>query len=528
VKNKSNSTTIAKSAGAVGVAVMISRVLGLIREQVFAALFGAGTANDAFVVAFRIPNLLRDLFGEGALSTAFVKVFTEYDQKGDIHRTWQLASIVLIFFGCLLSLLTLIAIFFSEPLVKLFVPEFMEVPGKMELTILLTRVMMPFLVFISLSSVVMGILNTRGKFFIPALASSFFNLGSIIGGVSLSLLLPRWGYPAIVGMAIGTLFGGVLQFLIQIPSLKQTGFRFSFSLRFKNSGLIKIITLMIPAIIGLSATQINVFINTSFASSCQEGSVSWLQYSFRLVQLPIGIFGVAVGIAAMPLLSRHAAQGDKLGLKSTFVSSQTIVFCLTIPAAAGLFILAEPIIQLIFERGAFSQSDTIMTAQALSLYSLGLFAYSSNKVLVPVFYAIEKTIYPVIASFLAIITNIVFVTLTIDLFQHRAIALSMSVTMCVNFIFLNMILFKQLNGFNIRQLLVSLGKIVVATLCMAGFLITLKQHSSTYLQGSLLLSIASLFVLISSAVIVYAAALYIMKVEEFSYLIQQFKHKLRQ
>ncbi|MBM9602930.1 murein biosynthesis integral membrane protein MurJ [Desulfopila inferna] len=514
-----DNTTIAKSAGTVGFAVMLSRILGLIREQVFAGFFGAGTANDAFVVAFRVPNLLRDLFGEGALSAAFVTVFSDYDQNKTRKQTWQLASIVLIFFGCALSIITLAAILYSDVIVGLLAPDFGLIAGKEELTILLTRIMMPFLVLISLSAVVMGILNTKNKFFIPALASSFFNLGSILGGVSLAVILPKWGVPAIVGMAIGTLIGGLLQLAVQIPALMKCGFRFYPHLNFRDPGLIRILKLMIPAVIGLSATQINIFINTNFAASCPEGSVSWLQYAFRLVQLPIGIFGVAIGIAAMPLLARYSANKNLDGLRETFVSSQIMVLCLTIPAAAGLFFLSEPVIRLVFERGAFTAYDTIATAQALSLYSIGLFAYSSNKVLVPVFYALGKTRYPVIASFITICTNILFITLTIEYFQHRAIALSVSITMFINFIFLGAILYRELQGYSIRYVGFAILKILFATSIMSLFVVLLRDLASSPLSGNLWQNSVSLFAIISVAVVLYSSLICLLKVDEFTQVV---------
>ncbi len=519
-------TSITKSAGTVGFAVMLSRILGLVREQVFAAMFGAGTANDAFVVAFRIPNLLRDLFGEGALSAAFVTVFSDYDQNKSKKQVWQLASITLLFFGCFLSILTLLAIFFSDEIVRLFAPDFSLVAGKEALTILLTRIMMPFLILISLSAVVMGVLNTKNKFFIPALASSFFNLGSIIGGVSLALLMPRWNIDPIVGMAFGTLIGGILQLAVQIPALLKCGFRFEFYFNFLDPGLVRILKLMVPAIIGLSATQINIFINTKFAASCAEGSVSWLQYAFRLVQLPIGIFGVAIGIAAMPLLARHSAQKNRDGIRDTFVSSVTMVLCLTLPAAAGLFLLSEPIIKLIFERGAFSAADTIATAQALSLYSIGLFAYSSNKVLVPVFYALDKTRFPVIASFIAICSNIIIINFTIDLFQHRAIALSLSITMIINFLFLITILYYQLGGFSIRNFFLAAIKIVLATSIMSIFVISAQKLAVPALTGNILQISMALLLIISISVIIYAAVIYILKVDEFTEVVRKIKNRL--
>ncbi len=512
---------IAKSAGTVGIAVMCSRILGLIREQVFAGMFGAGTAYDAFVVAFRIPNLLRDLFGEGALSAAFVTVFSDYDTNRTQQQTWQLASNVLVFFAIALSVITLVGIYMAGPIVSLFAPDFAEIPGKLALTTRLTMIMMPFLVFISLSAVVMGILNTKGRFFVPAMASSFFNLGSIIGGVGLALLLPRYGQPPIVGMAIGTLVGGILQLGMQFPTLFRTGFIFRPHLHLSDPGLKRILRLMIPAVIGLSATQINIFINTKFASSCVQGSVSWLQYAFRLVQLPIGIFGVAFSIAVMPILARHAAKTDIQGMKETLVSSLTMVFCLTIPASAGLILLSEPIIRLIFERGAFTGADTIATAQALSLYAIGLFAYSTNKILVPVFYALDDTKYPVIASFVAVGSNILIINATITAFQHRAIALSVSCSAILSFLFLSVILYKKLDGFSISYLVKGLLKICLATSVMSLLIIGAHNQFSSWFIGNIYQKTISLLSLILAAGLLYGCTLYLLRVPELTDIIRK-------
>ncbi|MBC8208827.1 MAG: murein biosynthesis integral membrane protein MurJ [Desulfobulbaceae bacterium] len=505
---------------------MFSRILGLVREQLFAGLFGAGYAYDAFVVAFRIPNLLRDLFGEGALSAAFVTIFSQYDTTRSQEDTWRLASNVLMFFGLALSVLTLAGIYLTEPIVSVLAPDFALIPGKIELTSKLTRIMLPFLVLISLSAVVMGILNTKGKFFIPALASSFFNLGSIIGGVSLAMILPRYGQPAIVGMAIGTLIGGMLQLGIQLPTLLKTGFKFFPRLNITDPGLRKILRLMIPATIGLSATQINIFVNTNFASSCGEGSVSWLNYAFRLVQLPIGLFGVAFAIAAMPVMARYAAKKDITGLKSTLLSSLTMIFSLTIPATAGLIILSEPIIRLIFERGAFSALDTTATAQALTLYAIGLFAYSANKILVPAFYALDNTRFPVIASFLAVAANILIITMTIDHFGYRAIALSTSCTMLFNFLFLSSVLYIKMNGYSLRYLAAGLGKIAAATLVMSIFLLLGRGWFTSWLSGTLLQKLCSTMLLIGIAALLYGITLSLLKLPELTELTTKVRSRL--
>jgi len=503
---------------------MCSRVLGLVREQIFAGLFGAGYAYDSFVVAFRIPNLLRDLFGEGALSAAFVTVFSDYDTNRSKEQTWQLAANVLVFFGVLLSLISLLAIYLAGPIVTLLAPDFAEISGKFELTRKLTMIMLPFLIFISLSAVVMGILNTKGRFFVPAIASSFFNLGSIVGGVSLAFLLPRhFNQPAIVGMAIGTLIGGILQLAVQLPTLRKIGFTFKPKIKLRDPGLKRILRLMIPATIGLSATQINIFVNTNFAASCQEGSVSWLNYAFRLVQLPIGIFGVAFSIAAFPLLAKQAAQKDIGAMKETLVTSMVMIFCLTIPATAGLIVLSEPIIRLIFERGAFTDADTIATAQALSLYAVGLFAYSTNKVLVPTFYALDNTRIPVIASFLAVMLNICIINLTIDLFQHRAIALSTSCTMFINFLFLSTVLYKKMDGYDVTTLVKALIKIGLSTAVMVLFLITGKAYMGQWLVGSLAQKLTSTLILITMSALFYGVTLHLTKLSELTEITKKIR-----
>ena len=513
---------IARSAGTVSVAVMCSRVLGLIREQVFAGLFGAGFAYDAFVVAFRIPNLLRDLFAEGALSAAFVTVFSEYSTKRGPEDTWRLASNVLIFFAIVISAFTLVGMYFADPIVNLLAPDFHSTPGKTELTVKLTRIMFPFLLFVSLGAVVMGILNTKGKFFVPAMSSTFFNLGSIIGGLSLAWLFPRLGQPAIAGMAWGTLIGGAMQLLMQLPTLRQVGFRFCCACNPFDPGLRRILLLMLPATIGLSATQINIFVNTNFAAGCVEGSVSWLNYAFRLVQLPIGVFGVALSIAIMPVLAKQAALKDLDSLKQTFTSSLVLVFSLAVPATAGLMLLAKPIIRLIFEHGAFTATDTLQTAQALTFY-----AYSAIKVMVPVYYAIGNTRYPVIGSFLGVTANILTITLVIDTLQHRGIALSTSCAMILNFLFLGTVLYRKLAGFPLGYLMQGIGKIVVATACMSGTLWGLQGVLGAWLGGSIWWQVAGLAVLIGVGVGIYVAGLQLLRLPEFTLLTGKLVQRFR-
>jgi putative peptidoglycan lipid II flippase len=509
---------IASSASKVSIAVMCSRVLGLVREQAFAIMFGAGFAFDSFVVAFRIPNLLRDLFGEGALSAAFVTVFSDYDETRGREATWKLAGNVIVFITILLSFITLLGILFADKIVLTLVDaDFEKIPDKVALTHLLTMIMFPFLIFISLSAVVMGILNTKGRFFVPALASSFFNLGSIIGGVTLAFLLGENGQPSIVGMAIGTLIGGMLQLSGQLPSLFRTDFRFMPRLDLKDPGLHRILKLMAPAVFGLAALQINVFINTYFASSLQEGSISWLNYAFRFFQFPVGVFGVAISVAALPLLSRQAATKDFTRLKETFTSSLTLAFSLTIPATVGLTLLADPIIRIIFEHGNFSAADTSKTAEALRFYALGLFAYASVKVMVPVFYALDDTRYPVVGSFLAVAANILIILLTITSLQHKAMALSISGAMTANFLFLGVILYWN-TGF---------GKVLAAAIVMGIYLYMMGGVLLGWMPKGFFYELLGILFFVATGAAVYGITLYLLKLQELKMLVDKMLGKVK-
>ncbi len=366
----SKQQSVARSAGIVSIAVMFSRLLGLIREQVFAYFFGAGFLYDAYVVAFRIPNVLRDLFAEGALSAAFVKVFTDYQIEKGEKAAWHLAGLVINGLAVIMSVICIVGIVFSRQFVDLVADGFS--PEKAALATTLTQIMFPFILLVALAAVAMGVLNTKGVFGIPASASTVFNIVSMIIGLCLAYWLSGGGWLgtpdasgipgtsaqwAIIGMAIGTLIGGASQFLMQVPSLFKVGFRFLPVLSFTDEGVKRVMSLMAPAIIGTSAVQINVLINTYFVSGI-DGAQGWLSYSFRLMQFPIGLFGVAVGTAAIPVLSRLAKEGKTVEFRDTLSSSMNLVFLMTIPAACGLIVLGEPIVRLIYEHGKFTSTAT--------------------------------------------------------------------------------------------------------------------------------------------------------------------------
>ncbi|MDQ3087783.1 MAG: murein biosynthesis integral membrane protein MurJ, partial [Acidobacteriota bacterium] len=404
-------TSVARSAGIVSIAVMFSRVLGLVREMIFARYFGAGFLNDAYQVAFRIPNVLRDLFAEGALSAAFVKVFTDYQVHKSEQEAWKLASLVMNALAVVLSVITILGILFARQFVDLIAAGFS--PEKAALATTLTQIMFPFILLVALAAVAMGVLNTKGIFGIPASASTVFNIVSIFVGLGMAYWLSGGGWLdsinqdavppttaqwAIIGMAIGTLVGGAAQFLMQVPSLFKVGFRFSPVLSFTDAGVRRVMALMTPAILGTSAVQINVLVNTFFVSDI-DGGISWLGYAFRLMQFPIGVFGVAVGTASVPVLSRMASEGKFDDFRQTLSSSLKLVFLLTLPSACGLIVLGQPIISLIYEHGGnFTAADTNMTALALAGYAVGLTGYAAIKVLSPAFYALDDAKTPMIIA----------------------------------------------------------------------------------------------------------------------------------
>ncbi|MGB5012567.1 MAG: murein biosynthesis integral membrane protein MurJ, partial [Pyrinomonadaceae bacterium] len=412
-------TSVARSAGIVSIAVMFSRVLGLVREMIFARYFGAGFLMDAYVVAFRIPNVLRDLFAEGALSVAFVKVFTDYQVNKGEKEAWRLASLVLNLLAVILSVVCIVGIIFSRQFVDLVADGFS--PEKAALATTLTQIMFPFILLVALAAVAMGVLNTKGVFGIPASASTVFNIVSIAFGLGLAYWLSGGGWLnagdenaipessaqwAIIGMSIGTLIGGGAQFFMQIPSLFKVGFRFSPVLSLIDPGIKKVAALMAPAIIGTSAVQVNVLINTYFVSNI-EGAQGWLNFGFRLMQLPIGVFGVAVGTAAIPVMSRLASEGKIKDLRDTISSSMNLVFLMTLPSACGLIVLGEPIIRLIYERGKFDETATTMTAAALAGYSIGLTGYAAIKILSPAFYALDDAKTPMLIALGSIAVNFI-------------------------------------------------------------------------------------------------------------------------
>ncbi len=454
-----------KAAGIVTLAVMCSRLLGLARELIFAALFGGGAAMDAFTAAFRIPNLLRDLFAEGALSTAFVTTFSKTIARGGDAAAWRLADKVATMTAVVLGAICVAGMIFSAQLVAVIAPGFG--PEKAALTAQLTRIMFPFILLVSLAALVMGMLNSRNVFGMPAMASSFFNIGSIVGGVVLGFWIdPHFGPRALTGLAVATVFGGALQLAVQLPSLSRLHYRFHADFSWRDPGVKAILLLMGPSVIAASTTQFNVLVNSMFASTLGDGPIFWLSIAFRLMQLPLGLFGVALGTVTLPLLSRLAVAGQMGGFRDELARAMRIGLLLTIPSTIGLMMLAEPIMSMLYRHGKFNAYQAAQAGAALRFYAIGLAGYAALKVLVNAFYAIDRRKTPMLVSFLAVGLNLLFNWLfTFHLgWGYRGLAFSTGCIATCNFLLLYALMRRQLHGLESRRLLLMLGKTAGAVL----------------------------------------------------------------
>src|SRR5438270_1217697 len=512
-----------RATGVVGIAILSSRVLGLVREVVIASLFGATRNMDAFLTAFRAPNMLRDLFAEGALSTAFVTTFSRRIATEGDASAWRLASKVATLTLIFMSGLVVLGIIFAPQVIAVLAPGF--APEKAQLTILLTRIMFPFIPLVSLAALAMGMLNAKDFFGMPAMASSFFNPGSIIGGVAIGWWFdPHFGARALIGLSIGTLIGGLWQLAAQFPSLRRVGYKYRLDFDWRDKGVRTVLTLMGPAVIAASAVQINVVVNSSFAARVTDaaghvidGPVSWLNIAFRLMQLPLGIFGVAVGTVTLPLVSRTAALGDMAGFRSALAYAIRLVTLLTIPAAVGLILLAEPIISVIYQHGRFNAEATRQTAAALQFYAVGLAAYSAVKVLAPAFYALDRRYLPMMVSIFSIIINFVlnwFFMFKMNL-GHRGLALSTSLVALTNFLLLYIMMRKYAGPIETGAILGLLAKLVVPTLLLGGICWLALEF---LFQGPLPLpewqKIIGVLVVIAIAAAVFFGSAFLMRVHE--------------
>lgn len=523
-----SSTSLARSAGVVGAATMTSRVLGLVREQVLAYWFGASDAMDAFLVAFRVPNLVRDLFAEGAMSAALVPTFSKTLAMEGRERAWRLGNSVMNALVLATGTVVLAAVVFAPLLVHWLAGDFAAVPGKFELTVTLTRIMTPFLVLVAVAAACMGMLNSLNVFFVPALAPAMFNVAAIAIGVGLIPVAIGAGVQPILAMAVGTLVGGIGQVLLQWPALRAQGFRYRPSLDLGDPGLRQVLVLMGPGVVGLAATQLNVFVNTIVATGEGTGAVSWLTYAFRLMYLPIGMFGVSIATATTPALARLVAAGDTKAMRSTLSSAVSLMLTLNVPATLGLVVLATPIVRLLLERGRFTPEDTAATAAAVQLYAVGLVGYSVVKILSPAFYALGRSRTPAAVGVAAVLLNAVLSVSTAPLFGYRGIALSASIAALFNAGTLLFLLRRSLHGLELGRVVSTLARTIVAGAAMAATAFWAEQWLAAWLPGrSVQVEAARLGAAIGLAVTVLAVLAYVLRIREFEDVRQAAVARLR-
>lgn len=503
-------------------ATMLSRIFGFIRDMVVAAFFGAGAATDAFFVAFRIPNLMRRLLGEGSLTVAFVPVFTEYLTRKSREEAIELANVVFTILSIILVIVSLIGVLLSPLIVLAMAPGFANLPYQFDLAVFLTRLMFPYIFFISLVALCMGILNSLRHFAAPALSPVILNICMIIA----TLLLHSFFAEPIVALAIGVMAGGVLQLAMQWPFLLRMGVRLKPNFNFRHPGLRQMGRLLVPTLIGSAVYQLNIFIGTILASLLPKGSVSFLYYADRVVELPLGVFAIAVGTATLPSLSKQAAEGSIDDLKKTLSFSLRLIFFIAIPATVALILLRLPIISVLFQRGAFGSTQAILTGQALFYYALGLWAFSTIQVVNMAFFALQDRKSPLKAAFVALFLNVILSIILMGPLKHGGLALATSISTAVNVLMLSVILWKKIGPFLDREFHRSLFKVLISSIMM-GFSIYIAGFFLSWdINGPLSSRGIYLAACICSGMIVFFVASVVTRNSELLYFLDHLKRRL--
>ena len=513
---------IAKAAGVMSVATLISRVLGYVKDMILAAYFGATGLSDTFFAAFRIPNLLRELFAEGSMSSAFIPVLTEYRQKKGEEEAKRLVIIAFTFLIIVVGIVCLLGIIFAPGIVSAIAPGFLKYPEKFAMTVLLTRIMFPFLLFISLAALIMGALNTKRVFFIPTLAPAMLNITIILVVV---FFAPMSKQPIIV-VAAGVALGGFVQFVFQLPTFFKNRYRLGLDTSFRHPGLKKMFILLIPATMALAVNQINIIVSNVLASFLPEGSITYLYYSMRLIQFPVGIFGVAMSMAVLPALSEHAVKGDFDKLREDFSFALRLLFFISVPAMAGLIALREPIVNLLFQRGHFDYAATKGTAEALLFYSIGIWSIVGVRVVTATFYSMQDTKTPVKIAVVGVVSNLMLSLILMGPLKHSGLAFANALASGINFMLLFYFLRKKLKRIEAGRITTSFFKITAASVIMgiSGWAILhggIWERGGQGIEKTIYLSGT-----ITLCIIIYIAVSYFLRNEEMKYLYEMLKNKL--
>ncbi len=513
---------VVKAAGLIGAATFSSRILGFVRDMVLARLFGATPSADAFFVAYRIPNLLRELFAEGSMSSAFIPVFTEYHTLRSKHDAWELASAMFTTLLTIVTLVTLVGIAAAPVIVRLLAPGFHDDPSKLAMTTLLTRMMFPYLVFISLAALAMGILNSLRAFAAPALSPVFFNIFIIGCALFLSPLLAE----PILGVAIGVVAGGAAQFAMQLPGLSARGVRFGWKFDPGHAGVRRVGKLIVPSLVGLSVTQVNITISTILASFF-AGAPTYLFYGMRLIQFPLGIFGVALATAILPTLSAQAAKGMLDELRDTLGFGLRMILFIMLPAMVGLILLRIPIVHLFFEHGSFTEDDTAATALAVLCYAVGLWAFAGVRIIVSAFYSLQDTRTPALVAVGAVLANVILSLLLMQPLQHGGLALATALAGMLNAAILVAVLNRRLGGVHWSSVGRSAGRVLIAVLPLAIACVWVAGLEVWTRQGEWIAKTVMLFVGLGLSVTGYLGTHALLRSQELDFFWGIIQRKLR-
>ena len=504
---------IARSASIIGLATLCSRILGFIRDIVIARLFGVYVYAQAFVVAFKIPNLFRDLLGEGAANAAIVPVLSEYTVKHTKEEFWELVNVVLNLLLVVLSALVIFGIIFSPVIVRLIAPGFTSDPHKLAITIKLNRIIFPYILLVSLAAYSMAVLNSLRHFSIPAFAPCLLNISII----TCALLFGE----GIKGLASGILIGGVLQLAIQIPVLYKKGFHLRLFRRFRHPAAATIARLMLPRVLSSCIYQLNNFVDTIFGSLVSivgEGGVAGLYFAYRLILFPIGIFSTALSQAILPTLSTQALENNHDKLKHTLSFGLRATGLVMLPASIAFMVLAQPIISTIFQGGRFDAYSASMTARVLFFYSIGLYAYGATRILQSCFFSLKDTVTPTKVSFIALVINIVLNSILMFPMKLAGIALATSISGACSCLILFFIMKKRLSPFRMSGVLSSFLRALIASLCM-GFICYLLLQKNIFPQTSRISKFLNLASIISLGFVSYVVFCLLLRVREMRDLL---------
>ncbi len=517
---------VTQRAGVVGSATFLSRILGYLRDMVIASFFGAGLASDVFIAAFRIPNFLRRLFGEGSLSIAFIPVFTDTLKLQGRAEAERLAISSIRLLSVVLLGICLLGVALAPWLVHMLAYGFVDQPEKFTLCVKLTRIMFPYLLFIGLVALCMGILNVLGHFAAPALAPALLNI-AMIG----MLLLFAWISPSqatrVAGLSLGVLLGGMLQLGLQVPLLIKKGIAFWRSSPWWHPAMKKILLLMWPVLFGTAVYQINSLIICLLASMLPQGSISYLYYADRLVQFPLGIFAISLATALLPTLALQAANQQWEQLQATFAYALRLVFFVTLPAMAGLIVLREPVVRLLFARGAFDEQAVRLTASALIYYGVGLWAFAAVRIVLSTFYALKDAKTPVVLGAVAIIFNTVMGVLLMGPMQHNGLALALSLASALNLAMLTLALRRRMGALGWRPIASAIGRSGLCALLMGWAVWALARWIFDALGTTRAGTLAGVGVCIVAGVVIYGALAYAVKMPELRAVMRMITGKMR-